>query len=172
MNNMVKVEPNALSDSAIDLIGKEWLLVSAGDKDNFNTMTASWGSLGFFFNMNVATIVIRPERYTFQFLESSSHFTLTILKSGYREAQTLLGKLSGRNSDKVAQSGLTPIFTEAGNPTFEQARIVLECRKIYGQDMSKDSFVDQSIYGKWYGEGHGNLHKIYMGEIVNCWIEE
>ncbi len=172
MDNMVKIEPNALSDNAIDLIGKEWLLVSVGDKDNFNTMTASWGSLGFFFNMNVVTIVIRPERYTFQFLESQSHFTITILKPGYREAQTLLGKLSGRNCDKIAQSGLTPIFTEAGNPTFEQAHIVLECRKIYGQDMSKDSFVDQLIYDKWYDEGHGNLHKIYMGEIVNCWISE
>lgn len=169
MENMIKVEVNTLSDSAIDLIGKEWLLVSAGDKDNFNTMTASWGSLGVFFNMNVATIVIRPERYTYEFLESATHFTLTILKPGYREAQTLLGKCSGRDGDKIAKSGLTPTFTQLGNPTFEQARIVLECRKIYGQDMSEESFVDHTIYEKWYGEGHGNLHKIYMGEIVNCW---
>ncbi len=172
MKNMVKVEPNSLSDSAIDLIGKEWLLVSAAGKEGFNTMTASWGSLGYFFNMNVATIVIRPERYTYQFLEESSHFTLTILQPGYREAQTLLGKLSGRDCDKIAKSGLTSTTTPMGNPTFEQARIVLECRKIYGQDMDKESFVDQSIYEKWYGEGHGNLHKIYMGEIVNCWIAE
>ncbi len=172
MKNMIKIEPNSLGDSAIDLIGKEWLLVSAGDKDKYNTMTASWGSLGFFFNMNVATIVVRPERYTYQFLESHDHFTLTILKNGYREAQTLLGKVSGRDRDKINESGLTPTFTELGNPTFEEARIVLECRKIYGQDMSEDSFADHKIYEKWYGEGHGNLHKIYMGEIINCWLAE
>lgn len=170
MNDFVKIEPNALEDSVIDLIGKEWLLVSAGDKESYNTMTASWGSLGFFFNMNVATIVIRPERYTYEFIESKSHFTLTILQPGHREAQTLLGKNSGRDGDKIAKSGLTTIFTSNGNPTFAEARIVLECRKIYGQDMSKESFVDQQIYEKWYDQAHGNLHKIYMGEIVNCWI--
>ncbi len=169
---MREIAPNALKDNAMDLIGKEWLLVSAGNKENFNTMTASWGSLGYLFNMNVATIVVRPERYTYEFLERESHFTLTILKEGHRDAQMLLGKVSGRDGDKVAQSGLTPTFTELGNPTFEEARIVLECRKIYGQQMSQEAFIDNSLLEKWYDEAHGGLHKIYMGEIVKCWIEE
>ncbi len=172
MENMKTIEPNQLSTSPIDLIGKEWLLVSSGSEESYNTMTASWGSMGFLFNKNVVTIVVRPERYTFEFLERETHFTLTILEEGHREAQTLLGKVSGRDEDKVSRSGLTPCVTPSGLPTFKEARVVLECRKIYGQMMSEESFVDHSIFEKWYGEGHGNLHKIYIGEIENCWIKE
>ncbi len=170
MKDMIRVEPNELADSPIDIIGKEWLLVSAGDKSSFNTMTASWGSIGYFFNTNVATIVIRPERYTFEFLERESHFTLSVLMEGHREALAMLGKLSGRDCDKIAQAGLTPTFTESGLPTFKEARLVLECRKIFGQMMSQESFVDQSIFEKWYNEAKGAPHKMFMGEIEACWI--
>lgn len=146
--------------------------MSAGGRDGFNSMTASWGSIGYLFNMNVATIVIRPERYTYEFLERESHFTLTVLADGYRDALATMGKLSGRDGDKVAQAGLTPHFTESGLPTFREARIVLECRKLYGQMMTQESFVDQELYEKWYNPTKGNPHKLYMGEIVNCWVKE
>ncbi|MFI3306466.1 MAG: flavin reductase [Rikenellaceae bacterium] len=166
------IEPNELGDSVIDIIGKEWMLVSAGSAERFNSMTASWGSIGFQFNCNVATIVIRPERYTFEFIESSTHFTLTILKEGHRDALMVMGRNSGRDCDKVAMSGLTPCFTPSGNPTYEEARIVLECRKIYGQMMDPDAFIGNSLIDKWYDDAHGNFHKIYMGEIEKCWIAE
>ncbi|MFI3319809.1 MAG: flavin reductase [Rikenellaceae bacterium] len=172
MKNFKLIEPSQLPESVIDLIGKEWLLVSAGDTTKYNTMTASWGAVGFYSNKSVATIYIRPERYTYEFIESKSHFTLTILEGGHRDALVYLGKNSGRAGDKISAAGLTPIFTEMGNPTFQEARIVLECRKIFGQMMSEESFVDKDIYAQWYGEGHGNLHKIYMGIIEKCWIKE
>lgn len=178
MENMKKIAPNELPQSVIDIIGKEWMLVSAGNESKFNTMTVSWGTIGFMFNMNVATIVVRPERYTYEFIENESHFTLTILdpakvKDGdTKQALTICGRNSGRDMDKVAKAGLTPRFTADGNPTFEEARIVLECRKVFGQMMSQDSFVDKEIYDKWYDEAHGNLHKVFIGEIVNCWIKE
>ncbi len=172
MKNMIKIEPNALKNNPIDIIGKEWLLVSAGNREQYNTMTASWGSIGYFFNMPVATIVIRPERYTFEFLERESHFTLSVLVEGHRDALAILGTISGRDCDKITQTGLTPTFTESGLPTFKEARLVLECRKIYGQMMNQESFIDQSIFEKWYNEAKGNPHKIFMGEIESCWIEE
>lgn len=172
MKEMIKIEPNELKASPIDIIGKEWMLVSAGSEESFNTMTVSWGSIGYFFNTNVATIVVRPERFTFEYLERESHFTLTVLADGHREALALLGRLSGRDCDKVAESGLTPTFTESGLPTFKEARLVLECRKIFGQMMTKDSFVDSELFDKWYNESKGNPHKIFMGEIINCWIAE
>lgn len=172
MESMKSIKANELPDSVIDLIGKEWMLISAGDSQSYNTMTASWGSIGFQFNRNVVTIVVRPERYTFEFLERESHFTITILAEGHRDAQMVLGRESGRDGDKIAKSGLTPTFTESGLPTFEEARIVLECRKIYGQYMSEEAFVDHSIFETWYDDAHGNLHKMYMGEIEQCWIAE
>ncbi len=172
MENFKLIEPSQLPDNVINLIGKEWLLVSAGDQDKHNTMTASWGAIGYYSNKSVATIYIRPERYTYEFIESKSHFTLTVLEDGHRDALMLLGKTSGRDGDKISKAGLTPIFTELGNPTFKEARVVLECRKIFGQMMSEESFVDNDCYAQWYGDGHGNLHKVYMGIIENCWIKE
>ncbi len=177
MENMRLIRPNELPQSVIDLVGKEWMLVSAGSEKQSNTMTVSWGSIGFMFNMDIATIVVRPERYTFEFLESATHFSLTILDpeqfegGNTTEALTICGRNSGRDMDKVAKAGLTPVFTESGNPTFKEARIVLECRKIFGQMMSEDSFIDRDIYEKWYDEAHGNLHKVFIGEIVNCWVK-
>ncbi len=175
---MKQIDPKELPSSVFELIGKEWMLVSAGDAQKHNTMTVSWGSLGFMFNMNVATIVIRPERYTSEFLESETHFTLTILdpkefaNNDAKAALTICGRNSGRDMDKIAMAGLLPEFTQRGNPTFKQARIVLECRKIYGQMMSEESFVDREIFDKWYDEAHGKLHKVFMGEITGCWIKE
>ncbi len=171
MNHLENINPSELTENVIELIGKEWMLVSAGDSESFNTMTASWGSIGYYSNQPIATIFIRPERYTFDFIEQSDYFTLSFLPANYRQALALLGKVSGRDCDKVAQAGLTPIFTELGNPTFKEARLVLECCKIYGQMMSEESFTDHSIYEKWYGSSHGNLHKLYMATIERCWIE-
>ncbi|MFR9634437.1 MAG: flavin reductase [Rikenellaceae bacterium] len=169
---MKLIAPNNLQESVIDLIGKEWMLVSAGNAEGFNSMTASWGSIGYQFNCNVATIVVRPERYTYEFIENSTHFTLTILAEGHRDALMVMGRNSGRDCDKVAKSGLTPCFTPSGNPTYKEARIVLECRKIYAQMMDAEAFIGRSLIDKWYDDTHGNLHKMYMGEIENCWIAE
>ena len=171
MKNMINIHPSKLTDNAIDLIGKEWMLVSAGDESNFNAMTASWGSIGFFSNQPMAMIFVRQERYTYEFIENSDNFTLTFLGDGYRDALMTLGRNSGRDCDKIALAGLTPTFTESGNPSFEEGRLVLECRKIFGQMMTEESFVDHACYEKWYGESHGGLHKIYMGVIENCWIK-
>ncbi|MFI3266456.1 MAG: flavin reductase [Rikenellaceae bacterium] len=170
MENYKIVEPAKLDDNMIKLIGKEWMLISAGDSDKFNTMTANWGSIGFYANKPIATIFVRPERYTFDFVEESDCFTLSFFGDSQREALALLGKVSGRDCDKVAEAGLSPIFTEKGNPAFSQARMVLECRKIYGHNMSKDDFIDQEIFSNCYTRG--GVHKMYMAVIENCYVRE
>ncbi len=169
---MREIAPNELEGSVIDMIGKEWMLVSAGSSEGYNTMTASWGAMGVLFNKSVAMIFIRPERYTYEFIEQHPQLTLTILKDGHRDALVYLGKNSGRDGDKIAASGLTPTFTPGGNPTFEQARVVLECSKLYSQRMSEDSFIDRTLLGKWFDEAHGALHQIYVVQIDRCWIAE
>ncbi len=169
---MVQIEPNELKQSVIDIIGKDWMLVSAASASGVNSMTASWGTIGFFFNKPVAVIGIRPERYTYEFVESATHFTLTILREGLRDALMVMGRNSGRDCDKVAMSGLTPATTPDGNPTFEEAKIVLVCRKIYAQTMGEEGFIDKSLVDQWYDEAHGGYHKLYMGAIESCWIAE
>ncbi len=172
MENFKKIDPKELSDNTIKLIGQDWMLIGAGDAQSSNAMTASWGSLGFYSNQPIATIFVRPERYTNDFIESSTHFTLTVLDSDRKDAHMIFGKMSGRDNNKPQLANVTPIFTDLGNPTFAEARVVIECRKIFSQTMPEERFADKDIYNKWYGGGHGGDHILYMGVIENCWIRE
>ena len=96
-------------EDALNLIGKQWMLVTAGTSEKFNTMTASWGGLGWLWNKPVAFVFIRPERYTHGFIEASDCMTLSFYGEEYREALKICGTKSGRDIDKVAATGLTPV---------------------------------------------------------------
>lgn len=171
---MKKIEISALKENFFDTIGKEWMLVTAGQKESFNTMTASWGGIGWLWNRPVAFIFIRPERYTYQFIEKNDCLTLSFLgfEVSERNIYNFCGTKSGREVNKIDETGLKPIITESGNITFEQARLTLECRKLYVSDMKAESFLEKSILEKWYGKAHGNLHRIYIAEITAAWTNE
>ena len=165
-----KLEASDLPDNVIQLIGKEWMLVSAGDKEKFNMMTASWGGLGFMWKKPVAFVVIRPQRHTFRFIEAGDELTLSFFSHEYHKALTVCGTTSGRDTDKVAASGLTPYVTENGNVSFTEARLVLECRKLYAEPLNPEAFLDKSIVPEWYAAG--DFHKMYIVEILNVWVKE
>lgn len=147
------------------LIGKQWMLVTAGSKESFNTMTASWGGLGILWNKNVATIYIRPSRYTYNFIENCEHLTLSFLPEEHRAALMLCGRKSGRDCDKVTEAGLNPIELESGSITFSEAELVVECRKLFESKMCEDNFVDKSVFEQWYNPTDGEPHTIFILEI-------
>ena len=169
---MRKIELKDLNDNFFEAISKEWMLVTAGSKDKFNTMTASWGGTGVLWGVPVAFVFIRPERYTFEFMERSECFTLSFLGYENKDIHKICGSKSGRNTDKIGETGLRPVFTEQGNILYEQSRLSLECRKLYTDTIKEGCFVDKSLLGRWYGEGHGGLHHMYIGEIQNAWLRE
>ena len=138
---MKAIEPSLVKDNFIEIIGKEWMLVSAGDKDKFNMMTASWGGVGFLWNKPVVFVFIRPERYTREFVDAKGAFTLSFLGEEHKTAHKICGAKSGRDIDKVAATGLTPYFTDLGNPCFEESRLTLECKTLYVTKMDKDHFM-------------------------------
>lgn len=162
MPKFIESEPKDLRDNVFEMIGKEWMLITAGKESKFNTMTASWGGLGVLWNAPVSFSFIRPSRYTYEFMEKETYYTLSILEPGHKKALQLCGSLSGRDTDKVAQAGLTPVF-DAQAPYFEQARLVLVCRKLYTQDLNPERFLDPAIMGNYKD---GDFHRIYVGEIV------
>jgi flavin reductase (DIM6/NTAB) family NADH-FMN oxidoreductase RutF len=143
------------------------MLITAGDKDNFNMMTASWGTIGNLWNEPVVYIFVRPQRYTFEFTEESNYFTLTFFEEEHREMLQFMGTKSGRDYDKVKETGLTPMFTELGNVYYEQARLVIECEKIYADFLKEGSFFDKTIIEKMYPSK--DFHKVYVGKILNVW---
>lgn len=166
-NAMKTTDINKLaSENAFELIGKDWMLITAGNSSDFNTMTASWGGLGWLWNRPVAFVFVRPERYTYDFIERNEQMTLSFFYEQSRKALQICGTKSGRDCDKVKEAGLTPIETESGNVTFAEARMTLECRKLFKADMNEANFLDKSILEKWYGNHPGgSLHTVYVVEI-------
>lgn len=151
---------------AYGLWEKQWLLLTSGDfaSGDFNCMTVSWGSLGVMWNQPFAQVVVRPVRYTYQFMEKYPDFTLCAFPKEYRKALNLLGTLSGRDGNKIAAAGLTPqAATQVAAPVYAQAELAIECNKIYWQDLDPSHFlfpwIEQNYPRKDY-------HRIYFGKIV------
>lgn len=144
------------------LIGKEWMLVGAGTGDDWNAMTASWGGLGFLWNKHVAFCFVRPSRHTFGYVEKAERFTLSFFDEGHRPALNYFGSHSGRDADKAAAGGLSPIVFEDGTVSFAEARLALTCRKLYAQELTPASVIDHSIMGNY---SKGDWHTMYVSEI-------
>ena len=138
---------------------KQWALVTAGTPEHYNTMTISWGGLGTLWRQPVATVYVKKNRYTFEFMEQSDYFTVSF----YPEAQRRLGSTSGRDGDKVAAAGLTPEFLPQGI-TFRQAETTLVCRKLYCQDFALDQ-IPQDVQDLFYRDEP--VHRMYIGEVVD-----
>ncbi len=157
------IKPNDIHDNVFNLIGDEWMLVTAGTMASFNTMTASWGGLGVLWNKNVSFVFIRPCRYTYQFIEKSDTYTLSFFEPKYKHVLNLCGTKSGRDCNKVQEADITPAETKNGAIYFTEARLVVECKKIYYQDLNPDHFLDSGIE-KNYPEK--DYHRMYVGEIT------
>ena len=157
------IDPKSLTDSVFSLIGDKWMLITAGKEDACNTMTASWGGLGVIWGVPAATCYIRPQRYTKEFVDREEYFTLTFFGEEWRKALALCGSKSGRDIDKVKECGFTVKTAACGAPYFEEAELVLVCRKRFAQDMDPACIADE-VKEKWYPEK--DYHAMYIGEIV------
>ena len=151
---------------AHQLWADQWMLLTGGDftQDRFNCMTVAWGSLGTMWGKPFVQVVVRHSRYTLEFMEGYDTFTLSAFPNEQRKALQLLGSRSGRDGDKIAESGLTPTAaTVVAAPCYAEAELVIESRKIYWQDMDAANFLDPKIEKNYPKKDY---HRIYFGEIV------
>lgn len=152
-------------DDVFSLIGDRWMLVAATDKDGkTNAMTASWGGLGVLWGKKVAFVFIRPQRYTKKFVDYAENFSLSFFEESYKPMLGYMGKVSGKDEDKIKKSGLT-VQDKDGAPVFKEASLTLICRKMYRQTLEEDCFVDKTNIGKWYPQK--DYHDMYVAEIVD-----
>lgn len=159
------IDPERLGLRVTHTFDRRWMLLTAGDKKSFNTMTISWGALGVIWSKPVALVVVRPSRYTYQFMEKGRDFTLCVLPEKFKKQLTMLGSRSGRDGDKIKESGLKVIPAEVvGAPVFDEAELIIECRKIYFDDIKPAGFVDPAIETNY---GGSDYHRLYIGEIVH-----
>lgn len=150
--------------NALCLFQNDWALVTAGTEASFNSMTVSWGGLGTLWRKPVVTVYIRPNRYTHGFLESNEYFTVGFYSEEYKKALGIMGSKSGRDCDKVALSGLTPVALKQG-VTYREAGLTLLCRKVYRQVMDKDA-IPGDILDNCFKDDP-SVHTLFIGEVVD-----
>ena len=164
-----EIEIKDLSFNPFTKIGSEWMLVTAGNEEQHNTMTAAWGGVGFLWRKNVATAYIRPQRYTKQFVDDQERFTLSFYNEAYKKALSLLGTKSGRDCDKEKEAGLTPFYVD-GTTAFQEAEMIFVCRKLYHQELKEECFDEEETEKDCYPLK--DYHVMYIAEIEKVLVRE
>ncbi|CAK7005371.1 MAG: hypothetical protein PEGG_00186 [Paraeggerthella hongkongensis] len=158
-----EIDVAQLQMNPFTMIGDQWMLVTAGDERGCNTMTASWGGFGVLWGMNAATVYLRPQRYTKEFVDANDRFTLSFLGEEHRKALAYCGKVSGRDqADKLARAGLSPYYVD-GTTGIQEADLVLVCRKLYAADMPPENFIAKENDEQWYSQH--DYHCMYVAQV-------
>lgn len=162
-----KTDIKTMEMKPFEKIGSQWMLIT-GEKDGVvNTMTASWGGVGVLWGKNVATVYIRPQRHTKEFVDAGDTFTLSFFGGACMKELGYLGKVSGKDvPNKIEQSGLHTVMVN-GHPTFEEATQVLVCRKLYHDEIKPENFYSSEEDSRWYPEK--DYHTMYIAEIVEAY---
>ncbi|MBN2874832.1 MAG: flavin reductase [Spirochaetales bacterium] len=163
-----EISTRSIEHNVFDMIQEAWMLVTAGTIESWNTMTANWGGFGHLWNRDVAYVFVRPTRFTYSFIESSGAMTLSFFSEEWRDALSTCGKVSGREADKAALTGLTPTEPRPGYVGFEQAHLTLACRVIHKQDIDPAGFIEQSLASHY----NDDYHRLYIAEIVTALVRD
>lgn len=153
---------NDLSLKVFEVFHSDWALVTAGTPEDFNTMTIGWGGLGTLWSRDVATVYVKPCRYTHDYLEKNDVFTVSFFPEDYKKDLALLGRKSGRDGDKVAETALTPVSV-GSSVGFKEASLTILCKKIYRQDLDV-SAIPAEVIDDYYTEEAP--HTMYVGEVL------
>ena len=168
MDNFKEIKPEQLDKNIFHLLNDEWMLITA-QKDNIvNTMTASWGGFGILWNKRVSNVVIRPQRYTKEFIDSSSTFSLCFFDKEYKKTLAYLGSVSGKDENKIEKSNLT-INHIKNTPYFEEANMVIICKKLYAQELKPECFIETEVDNNTYP--NKDYHTMYISEILKIYTK-
>ncbi|MEE1198214.1 MAG: flavin reductase [Acutalibacteraceae bacterium] len=161
-----EIKVKEIEENFIKNIADEWMLISAGNEDGYNMMTASWGFVGEMWGNDTVIVAVRPQRYTMEFIDKNDYFTLSFY-GDKKDIHKVCGSLSGRDVNKTEMTGLTPVFTD-NTVYFDEARLVLVCKKQYVAPLTESGFLDKEILDKWY---NGDLHNMIFGKIEKVLIK-
>ena len=167
MMKLHSVEVKTLTPEIFRMFQVNTALLTTGDEKHLNTMTIGWGQLGTLWNLPVCTVYVRPERYTYEFMEAQDTFSVSVLPDSARDIARLCGTRSGREVDKVSACNLTVCRGAGNTPFFEEAELVLVCRKLYCQSLKPECFIDTDQDERWYP--NKDYHDMYIAEILEAW---
>ena len=166
---MKEVSIESLQLNPMTLISDEWMLLTAGTKESgFNSMTCSWGHLGSIWGSYSAVCYVRPQRYTKEFVDREDLYTLSFFSEDYKKDMAYIGSRSGRDEDKLAATGLTPVF-EDGCTYYKEAKLVLVCRKLYRAPIKEEAFLDEEALSHYPEK---DFHDMYIGRIEKVLVAD
>ena len=164
------VDPKTLKPEVYQAFGTQYALLTAGDRDCCNTMTIGWCQLGRLWNQPVCTVYVRPERYTYEFTEKHDYFTVSVMPLEAKQTMAFCGSKSGRDVDKIKECGLTLCYGKEDAPFFDEAELVLVCKKIYMQDLEPNGVLEDEKILSFYGE-NGGWHRMYVGRVEEAYLK-
>ena len=162
-----EITAREIKKNLIDAIANEWMLISAGSENGYNMMTASWGFMGEMWGEDTAIAMIRPQRYTMEFVDKSDYYALSFY-GDEKQIHKVCGSMSGRDVNKTELTGLTPVFAD-NTVYFSEANLVIICKKQYVQEMKEECFIDKAPL-KWYEAK--DFHKMIFGKIEKVLVKE
>lgn len=152
-----------------NLIGKRWMLITAGDFENHNSMTASWGGFGVLWHKPVVSLYVRPQRYTKKFLDKEDLFTISFYEDRFKNELSFFGTNSGKDVNKDEKTNFKPKnFFNA--TSYEQASLVFVCKKLYCNQLNPDGILNPEIKTNFYKQKDYSF--LYVGEILKAFSKK
>ena len=166
------VEVTEIPGNPFALVGENFAILTSGTPEKYNSMVSSWGGWGIQFGKPAMFHMLRSNRYTLELMRQNGKYTVSFFDDSNKQDITLFGRTSGRDSDKMSETKLTPLQTPGGSMSFAEAIIIFECTLQGVTTVSPDDFPDESnkefIVGAF--EETGDYHKLVFGEITNVWV--
>lgn len=155
-------------EETMDWLHTQGAFLTVKNGDTVNTMTISWGQIGYQWRKPVFMVLVRKSRYTYELLENAKEFTVSIpFSKNLKQALTICGTKTGKDIDKFKECGL---YLKEGNkistPIIENADMHYECKVVYSHPIDINMINDLEVK-KLYEDG--NYHTLYYGEIVDIY---
>ncbi len=163
MHTFQEIDIEQMEVNPFHMIGNDWMLVTAGNEQKANTMTASWGGMGIMWGKNVVYVFIRDSRFTKEFIDREGTFSLSFPEEKYRKEMKFLGAVSGRNEDKISEAGVHVGYCD-GVPYIDEGSLILLCRVLSATPIQPEQFKDAGLDEAWYSSK--DYHTMYIAEIT------
>lgn len=165
---MKEIDIREVKENFVSMISDQWALLTAGNIDDYNMMTVSWGGVGELWGKDVCFVFVRPQRYTLEYIEKNEYFTLSFYGGEYKKELGICGSKSGRDINKTEAIGFNAVSV-GDSVSFEEAKVTVLLRKIAYQDMKPEGMLAPEIMGNYAA---GDFHRTYVGEIVKVLTAE
>ena len=168
------IEPDQIPENVFTLVGKDYTVITAGNMTDFNSMVASDGGMGLLIGKPVTFCGLRGNRYTLEIILKDKVYTMSYFDEQFQNQFMLFGQKSGRDSDKMKTTTLTPVSTPSGKTSYKEAKLIIECELAQTNTINiEEVYADKNK--TFYTDAQkevGSYHKLVFGDITKVWVRK